>query len=367
MNKKIIPLLLLSGSVFIAGCDQQTDTKASKPAPTINKQDAIAVVNGKYISKKVLADLEANIARQGNKQSIPKERLVDELIQRELLIQVAENKQLDKSPEIIEQLDNMRRALLSQAAVQDYLKTNPVTEEEIKAEYGKSATGADSSEYKARHILVKTEEDAKAIIAELDKGADFAKLAKEKSTGPSGANGGDLGWFSPSQMVAPFSETVVALEDDKYTPEAVKTQFGWHVILREGSRKRTAPALDVVRPQLEPFLQRQKIQTMLEDLRSKANVEILISTAEEKPEAAKVVAVEEKESTPTPVVEKTETIAAPVEDIEKATKETTKAVVVEEKESTPTPVAEKTETVEKTSEEVTKAVAVEKPAKTESE
>ncbi|MGR9045901.1 MAG: peptidylprolyl isomerase [Gammaproteobacteria bacterium] len=280
MNKKLIPLLL-AGAALIAGCDKLGQKSENATAPSVNKEDAIAVVNGHYISKATLQTLENEIAERSHGQSFPKEKLIEELIRRELLVQDALHKQLDKSPEMQERFEQAKRSLLSQAALQDFLKSNPVTDEELKAEYEKNVGGENSLEFKARHILVKTEDEAKKLIEELNKGANFEELAKTHSTGPSGPQGGDLGWFIASQMVTPFSEAVIALENGKYTADPVETQFGWHVILREDSRPQTVPPLAAVKEQLLPFLQRQKVQDMLEKLRSQAKIEVLIPIAEE--------------------------------------------------------------------------------------
>jgi len=279
MNKKLIPLLL-AGTTLIVGCDK-LEQHPESAAPVVKKEDAVAVVNGHYISKTSLQALENEIAERSHGQTFPKDKLIEELIRRELLVQDALNKQLDKSPEFLERMEQAKRSLLSQADLQDFLKSNPVTDEEVKKEYDKNIGGENNMEFKARHILVKTEDEAKELIAELDKGANFEELAKKYSTGPSGPQGGDLGWFIASQMVTPFSEAVIALENGKYTTEPVETQFGWHVILREDSRPQTVPPLSAVKEQLLPFLQRQKIQDMLESLRSRAQVEVLIPVAEE--------------------------------------------------------------------------------------
>ena len=276
MNKKIIPLLLAGSSLLVA-CDGQnnTSTTATQGAAieVVSKEDAIAVVNGKYISKEKLAILESEIAQRRQGQAFPREKLIDELVQRELLIQEANKKQLANTAEFKEQISNVRQSLLTQAAVQNYLKSNPITDAALEAEYKTSVKGG-GSEYKARHILVKTEDAAKAIIKDLDGGADFIELAKTKSTGPSGPKGGDLGWFAEGQMVAPFSAAVVALENNKYTTEAVKTQFGWHVILREDSRSPTPPPFESVKEQIRPMLQRKKMQEFLDGLRKQASIEI---------------------------------------------------------------------------------------------
>jgi len=292
--KKFIPLLV-AGTALLAGCNQEktadtagsTSSPAATSAPAVDKADAIAVVNGQYIPKSTLDTLEKEIAERSHGQTFPKEKLVEELVQRELLVQDAVQKQLDKSPEFVAQLEAAKKALLTQAGLQNFIKANPVTDAEIKAEYDSKVAAEKGTEYKARHILVKTEAEAKKLIAELDKGADFAKLANKNSLdAKESQNGGDLGWFSAAQMVAPFSEAVAALEKGKYTKEPVKTQFGYHVILKEDSRPVTPPPLEAVKEQLTPFLQRKKVQGMIETLRKQAKVEILVPLTEEPAKAA---------------------------------------------------------------------------------
>jgi peptidyl-prolyl cis-trans isomerase C len=293
MNKNLIPFLLV-GSALLTGCNQQqptTDTPATVAPPVaapatanVSKADAVAIVNGTPISKATFKTLEDEIALRTHGQKFPKQQLLEELIQRELLVQDAQKKHLDQSTEVKERIDMAERSLLSQADLQDYLKTNPITDAEIKAEYDKEVAKMAGTEYKARHILVKTEEEAKKLIAELTKGAKFEELAKKHSLDPSKEQGGDLGWFTEGQMVEPFSKAVAGLEKGKFTLVPVQTQFGWHVILREDSRPQVPPPFDTIKEQLRPALQQQKVQKMLEDLRKNAQVETLMSFEEPKPE-----------------------------------------------------------------------------------
>ena len=277
MKNKIIPLLVV-GTALISACNQQAGTST---APAVAKEDAIAEVNGVYIAKATLTELEKEIAERSHGQKFPKEKLIEELIQRELLVQDANKKQLGNSAEIIAQLDSAKKSLLTQADVQNFIKSNPVTDAEIKTEYDAKVAGENGTEYKARHILVKTEDEAKKIITELDKGGDFAKIANKVSLdGKDTQNGGDLGWFVASQMVAPFSDAVIKLDKGQYTKTPVQTQFGWHVILREDSRAQTPPSLDSVKEQLLPYLQRKKVQDFVEGLRKSAKVEILLPKEE---------------------------------------------------------------------------------------
>ncbi len=279
MNKKLIPLVLLTSTTLLTACNLEKPSTENNGVAniTISKEDAVAAVNGKYISKASLATLEAEITKRNQGQPIPKDKLIEELVQRELLIQEAVQKKLDKTPEYNEQLETVKASLLTQAAVQNFLKSNPVTDADLKVEYDKKVAES-STEYKARHILVKSEEDAKLIITELSAGADFVELAKTKSTGPSGPQGGDLGWFAAGQMVPPFSDAVIALEDNKFTLVPVKTQFGYHVILREGSRAQTPPPFESIKEQVRPMLQRKKLQDFLVGLREQATIEILLPT-----------------------------------------------------------------------------------------
>jgi len=304
MNKKLIPLILASSTLLFA-CNQEKATENSTPeVAAVSKEDAVAVVNGSYISKASLATLEAEIAQRSRGQSFPEEQLVEELIQRELLVQDAIQKQLDKTAEFTERLETIKKSLLSQVAIQNFLKSNTITDAELEAEYNKNV-GQAGKEYKARHILVKSEDEAKLIIVELDNGGDFIELAKSKSTGPSAPQGGDLGWFTADQMVGPFSEATIALEDGKYTTEPVQTKFGWHVILKEGTREQTPPPFESVKEQIRPALQRQKMQTFLDGLRSQAKVEILLEkpAKQEKPVTPEEKPAEATEATNDEVVE----------------------------------------------------------------
>ena len=159
------------------------------------------------------------------------------------------------------------------------MSRNEASEDEIFEEYSSQIAQAPSQQYKARHILVDTQSKAIELIEQLKSGADFVELAKANSTGPSGPNGGDLGWFPPDQMVAPFSAAVSELEDGKFTEEPVgeyssepvQTQFGWHVILREDSRANEPPTLESVRQMVKQRVEARKFQRYLESLRPQSN------------------------------------------------------------------------------------------------
>ena len=175
--------------------------------------------------------------------------------------------ELKKGEDLKARLELQERALVAQAVVADFLANNPATDEEMQALYDEQIQLAPPIEFKARHILVATQGEATEIIGQLDGGADIADLANEKSTGPSGPSGGDLGWFPPERMVAEFSQAVQGMEDGAYSKTPVQTQFGWHVILREESRESAPPPFDSVRETLKQNVEGQKLQSYLESLR----------------------------------------------------------------------------------------------------
>ena len=176
--------------------------------------------------------------------------------------------ELRENPRIKAQIELQTRAMLAQAVATDFLSQNQATEEELQALYDEQIGGSSPMEFKARHILVETQSEAIDIIAQLDDGADFVELAKEKSTGPSGPSGGDLGWFPPDRMVAEFSQAVQAMENGEHSETPVQTQFGWHVILREDSRESVPPPFESVRDTLKQQVEGRKLQEYIESLRT---------------------------------------------------------------------------------------------------
>jgi len=175
--------------------------------------------------------------------------------------------ELKKEARLKAQMELQTRAMVAQAVATDFISRNQATEEELKALYDEQVGNASPMEFKARHILVESQGEANDVIAQLDDGADFQELAKEKSTGPSGPSGGDLGWFPPDRMVPEFSKAVQALENGAYTQEPVQTQFGWHVILREDSRESVPPPFESVRDALKQQVEGRKLQEYIESLR----------------------------------------------------------------------------------------------------
>jgi len=197
----------------------------------------------------------------------------EELVRRELLVQEAQKKGIDKKPEIQGQMELARQSVLIGAYMQDYVRSHPIGDGALKQEYDRIRAQLGDKEYKARHILVDSEEQAKDIIGRLGKGEKFAELAKQSKDPGSKDNGGELGWAAPSNYVKPFADAMAKLEKGKHTTAPVKTDFGYHVILLEDTRELKLPTLEEAKPQLTQRLQQQMVEKYLADLRAKAKVD----------------------------------------------------------------------------------------------
>ena len=228
-----------------------------------------ATVNGVEISNDVLDVYIESRTQKAASTATAEERsnALEQLKDIYLLTTQPRAAELAKNPRTAAQIELQERGILAQAVATDFLVRNEASEEEIKREYDEQMQVAPPLEFKARHILVETQGQAVELITQLDGGADFVELAKEKSTGPSGPNGGDLGWFTPDRMVPPFSKAVAELEDGAYSKAPVQTQFGWHVILREDSRESTPPPLDSVRDVVKQRIEQGKLQRYIDELR----------------------------------------------------------------------------------------------------
>jgi peptidyl-prolyl cis-trans isomerase C len=235
----------------------------------------IAIVNGKAVPTARMDALAQQVARSGRPVTPEMQgQMREEIIAREIFTQEAQARGLDATEDYKNQLDLTRQSILIRELFADFQKKNPVTDEETKAEYDKFASANAGKEYRARHILVEKEDQAKALIAQLKKGAKFEDLAKKNSKDPgSGANGGDLDWANASSYVKEFSDALVALSKGKMTDTPVKTQFGYHIIRLEDQREAQLPRYEDVKPQIAQQLQQQKIAKFQDDLRAKAKVE----------------------------------------------------------------------------------------------
>ena len=257
----------------------------AKPA---EDKTPVATVNGQAITKDTLDSLTGMIKATSPDGKVDTKSLLDDLIITELARQEANKTDLANSPDIKEKVKNFTDKLVLDAWAKDKAASFKIGDDELKAAYEKQIAGGDKSEYKARHILMKTKEEAEGIIKDLEKGTDFADLAKKSSDGPSAAQGGDLGWFKPGQMVKPFADAVAKMEKGTYTKEPVQTEFGWHVIKLEDKRDVKPPELEALKPQLKAQLERDKMMAYMQELRGKADVKVMLpeeKAEEKKPEA----------------------------------------------------------------------------------
>ena len=234
----------------------------------------IAVVNGKAIPSSRADLMVKQAATQGQADTPELRKLVkDELITREVLVQEGDKLGLGNSADVKTQLEIARQSLIIRALVGDFIKKHPISDADIKAEYERFKATAGDKEYRARHILVEKEDDAKAIITKLKGGAKFEDLAKQSKDPGSAAKGGDLDWASPASFVKPFSDAMVALQKGGLTETPVKTQFGYHVIRLDDVRAAKVPTLEEVKPQITESLQQKKLQDYQTELRAKAKVQ----------------------------------------------------------------------------------------------
>jgi peptidyl-prolyl cis-trans isomerase C len=193
----------------------------------------------------------------------------DELNTRELLVREAKKQGIDKNPAVKTEVDLAGQTVIVRSYMAEYLKAHPVSDEALHKEYDQIKAQIGDKEYKVRHILVENEADAKEIIAALQKGEKFEKLAERSKDTGSKVNGGDLDWNAPANFVKPFSDAMVALPKGKFTTTPVQTQFGWHVIEVDDIRDAKVPPFDDVKPQLAQRMQGQVVDAYLKDLRAK--------------------------------------------------------------------------------------------------
>jgi peptidyl-prolyl cis-trans isomerase C len=235
----------------------------------------IAIVNGKAVPKMRVDMLAQQVAKSGRPVTPDMEtQLREEVIAREVFVQEAEKQGLAASDDFRVQMELARQTLLIRELFADYQKKNPVTDADIQAEYNKFAAANGGKEYKARHILVEKEADAKNIIASVKKGGKFEEIAKKQSKDSgSGAKGGDLDWANPSSYVPEFSEALLKLGKGQMTENPIKTQFGYHIIRVDDIRNAQLPSFQEVKPQISQQMQQQKLAAFQEDLRKKAKIE----------------------------------------------------------------------------------------------
>jgi peptidyl-prolyl cis-trans isomerase C len=275
MRTQRISLVLLAAASLLVACTKPAGD-AAKPAADAAKPATgnVATVNGEKIPTETfdvfVQAVTGKPAAEASKEQ--KSQLLDQLIDMTIAAQAGEKEGAQNDPATKARIALLTTQVLAQSATEKYLKSHPVSESEVKADYDAQVAKL-PLEYKVQHILVDTKEQAEAIIKQLESGADFAKLAAKDSKDPSGKDGGDLGWSSLQNWVKPFAEAVEALKKGETTKQPVQTQFGWHVIHLEDTRTPTIPAFEDVKPQVEQMTQRKKLQAYLEELRKTAKIQ----------------------------------------------------------------------------------------------
>jgi peptidyl-prolyl cis-trans isomerase C len=276
------PIALILAALLGAGSCLAEDAK--EPAADAN----IATVNGIPYSLDLfrMFYMDRMQETQHENDQAFQQQAFNEFMSLVVASQEGERRKLADDPGVATALELQRLKVLSNAALASMAREIEVGEDEIAKAYEQVKKQATRTEYKARHILVKDEDEAKKLIKQLDKKADFADLAKKHSLGPTAKNGGELEWFDRSQMVQPFAEAVAAMQPGTYSKEPVQTQFGWHIINLQETRTAEPPKLEDVKPQLTAMVQRQKLGERLADMRDKAMVELNEEVVQVKPKDA---------------------------------------------------------------------------------
>jgi len=240
---------------------------------SVNAQN-IAIVNGKAVPSSRVEALKQQVARSGRPITPDVEaQIKEEVIAREIFMQEAQKRGLDATEEYKSQIELARQTILIRELFAEFQKTSAVTDADVQAEYDKFVAANGGKEYRARHILVETKEQAEAVLAALKKGGKFEDLAKKQSKDPgSGANGGDLDWAAPGNYVKEFSDAMVALNKGQVSGP-VQSQFGFHIIRLDDVREAQLPTLEDVKPQIVQQMTQQRMANFQQELRAKAKVE----------------------------------------------------------------------------------------------
>lgn len=273
-TRTLVALLLLAP---LAGVAQEAAKPAAKPAAKAKSgaKESVATVNGVAVPKARMDYMmfqQQSRGAQDNEQTRAMVR--EELVNREVLQQEAQRAGFARNAEVQTQVEMARQEIIVGAYLRDWVRKHPVSDADVQKEYDKARGQAGTKEYKARHILVESEDEAKGLIADLKKGAKFDELAAKSSKDPGSKDrGGDLDWNVPAAFDKNFSEAMMKLDKGKYTETPVRTRYGFHVILLDDVRDTRFPALAEVKPRIQQQLMQQKIEGLVRELRGKAKVE----------------------------------------------------------------------------------------------
>jgi peptidyl-prolyl cis-trans isomerase C len=268
---RLFTALVATSALLLAPVALAQDAKGKAPAKADASAKGDAPAKGKDLYSQAYFDFMLKQRTAQGQADTPELRTAvrDELNTRELLVREAKKQGLDKNPALKTEMDLTQQTVLVRAYMADYLKAHPVPEDVLRKEYDNIKSQIGDKEYKVRHILVDKEDDAKEIIAALQKGEKFEKLAERSKDTGSKANGGDLDWNAPANFVKPFADAMVALPKGKFTTTPVKSQFGWHVIEVDDIRDAKVPSFEEVKPQLAQRMQGQIVDRYLRELRAK--------------------------------------------------------------------------------------------------
>lgn len=271
LNKKTLLATSLISLTIASSTLIAKEETAAEPAKT--EDTVVATVNGENILKSTLDGYMALLKKTGKAD---KQIAIDDLVATEVALQEAKKSDILNRADIKKKISDFTRNILLTTWTQDKVASFDISEEDLKAEYDKQVGKLASKEYNARHILLKTEDEANAVIKEITDGADFEKTAKEKSTGPSATNGGSLGWFKAQTMVPAFANAVKEMKKGEISKTPVKTQFGYHVIKLEDSRDAKLPTLESLKQQLHRVLAQKKMLAYMDELKKTADIKITL-------------------------------------------------------------------------------------------
>jgi peptidyl-prolyl cis-trans isomerase C len=276
---------LVAAVALLAACNKAPET-ATPATPDASTAPVVATVNGVSLTRPEFDIYEKNLLRNAKVQSLTPDQqnqVLDDLITMQIMAAQGEKDGLENDPETKAQLALLHMRVLADAESQKFVKSQTPSDADLHAEYDTAISQMDKNEYHARHILVASKDQAEQVIKKLKSGAKFEDVAKAQSTDTgSKNNGGDLGWFTTSRMVKPFSDAVKTLKKGELS-QPVQTQYGWHVIQLEDTRDASPPPFDQVKPQLTDAVMRKKLQAYVEDLKKQAKIE-------KKPDALPAVA-----------------------------------------------------------------------------
>ena len=272
MNIRSNNFRIVAISLLLVGCSQEEQPESQ--APNLFGEASVATINGQPVYASLFERYATTRLQKASEDLSDNERsaLIEELIQFYLMANAAEDAGISREQDVAINFELQRLQTLSRLMATSHLEDNPPSDTELQIAYEQNIERLSGVQYKARHILLDSEDGAAAVIEELGGGADFQELAVARSTGPSGPNGGDLGWFSADTMVPPFAQAVSSMEVGTFSETPVQTRFGWHVILLEDTVDQEPPGLDAVRADITGVVEQRKIEDFLDSLRDTADV-----------------------------------------------------------------------------------------------